>query len=62
MPIRDYSCSACGHIWETLRRDQSDPDTCPVCISVDIKRMISRTNFQLKGSGWFKDGYSSRRK
>jgi len=31
MPMRNYKCGYCGHIWEELRRDQSDPSACEFC-------------------------------
>ena len=54
MPIRDYNCNNCGHIWEEIRKDQSDPKTCPNCLNEDFKRLPPKSNFQLKGEGWFR--------
>lgn len=42
MPIRDYSCAACGHRFEKLERVSSPVRTrCPVCRSADLKRAFS---------------------
>jgi len=39
----------------------SDPPKrkCEACGSQALERLISQTSFQLKGSGWYKDLYSS---
>jgi putative FmdB family regulatory protein len=58
-PYYDYLCDK-GHESEVEQRIVEDPlTTCPKkgCGS-KCKRLISRTNFQLKGNGWFNQGYS----
>jgi putative FmdB family regulatory protein len=59
MPVYEYQCKACGQEFEYQQR-MSDPDktTCEAC-GGGLERLISRTAFQLKGSGWYKDLYSS---
>lgn len=54
LPLRDYKCEDCNEVWESLRRDQSDPEKCTKCDSINIKRLppIS-TGFILKGKGWY---------
>ncbi len=61
MPMYEYKCPKCGHQEEKL---QSFNDPAPNCEKncdekkpVKMKRLISRTSFQLKGGGWAKDGY-----
>lgn len=59
MPYYDYLCNK-GHESEVEQRIVADPLTiCPQkgCRS-KCKRLISRTNFQLKGNGWFANGYA----
>lgn len=58
MPIYEYHCADCGEEFEFLQK-MSDPPlaTCPKC-QKQVKRLISQTSFSLKGSGWYKDGYS----
>ena len=60
MPTYEYRCNACGREFEYQQR-MSDPDlvTCEVCKADKLEKLISRTAFQLKGSGWYKDLYSS---
>ena len=59
MPTYEYKCSSCGKEFEYQQR-MSDPDktVCEAC-GGELERLISRTAFQLKGSGWYKDLYSS---
>jgi putative FmdB family regulatory protein len=40
MPIFEYSCSKCGHEFETLVRGSSVPD-CPSCHSTELEKKLS---------------------
>ncbi len=52
MPIYEYQCAKCG-IFEATQRITDNPLTkCPTCKS-KVKRLISNTSFQLKGTGWY---------
>ena len=59
MPVYEYQCKACQREFEYQQR-MADPDmtVCEACGGA-LERLISRTAFQLKGSGWYKDLYSS---
>jgi putative FmdB family regulatory protein len=59
MPVYEYQCKACHREFEYQQR-MTDPEktTCEAC-GGELDRLISRTAFQLKGSGWYKDLYSS---
>jgi len=59
MPLYEYSCSSCGHTWEE-NRSIDDPPTqfCPRCRLKTAHRLISKSSFVLKGSGWARDGYT----
>jgi len=60
MPIYEYMCDKCSHEFEREQRITEDPvKTCPKCRSRRVKKLISRTSFVLKGSGWYSDLYSS---
>ncbi|HEU0032894.1 MAG TPA: zinc ribbon domain-containing protein [Kofleriaceae bacterium] len=60
MPVYEYRCTSCHREFEYQQR-MSDPEktTCEACGQEALERLISRTAFQLKGSGWYKDLYSS---
>lgn len=57
MPLRDYECPSCKEVWEELRKDQSDPLNCKYCAAESPKRLIARSNFALKGNGWYKTDF-----
>ncbi len=62
MPTYEYLCNGCGHEFEREQRITDDPvKTCPECRKRKVKRLISRTSFVLKGSGWYSDLYSSQK-
>jgi len=59
MPVYEYECPACEKILEVQQRMADDPLTqCPECEG-PVKKVMSRSSFQLKGGGWYADGYSS---
>lgn len=62
MPIYEYECQSCKEvieIWQSLSDDQVT--ACPSCEG-ELKKIISMSSFQLKGGGWFADGYSDKPK
>jgi putative FmdB family regulatory protein len=60
MPIYEYACDKCGHEFEAEQRITEAPlKSCPACRGRKVRRLISRTSFVLKGSGWYSDLYSS---
>jgi putative FmdB family regulatory protein len=62
MPIYEYLCDKCGHEFEREQRITDEPvKTCPKCRARKVQRLISRTAFVLKGSGWYSDLYASRK-
>ena len=54
MPIYEYACQACGHDFEAIQKF-SDPvlSECPSCGQAGLKKLLSASGFQLKGSGWY---------
>jgi len=40
VPIYEYSCSKCGHEFETLVRASTVPD-CPSCHSTELEKKLS---------------------
>lgn len=54
MPIYEYTCRACSKTCDFLQKVSDAAKTdCPNCGKPDLKKMISSTSFQLKGSGWY---------
>jgi putative FmdB family regulatory protein len=56
MPVYEYECGKCG-VFETSQRIVDPALTkCPTCRR-KVRRLISNTSFQLKGSGWYVTDY-----
>ncbi|MBA4397777.1 MAG: zinc ribbon domain-containing protein, partial [Syntrophus sp. (in: bacteria)] len=52
MPIYEYKCKKCGKEYEMFQRiTASDRTSCKFCKG-PAQKLISRTTFHLKGSGW----------
>ena len=59
MPIYEYECDSCHEVTELWQNMSDDPLTrCPKC-GGPVHKLISQSSFQLKGGGWYADGYSS---
>ena len=58
MPMYEYQCTACTNITEELNYIDKATIVCPVCNNT-AERLISLSSFTLKGSGWYKDGYTN---
>ena len=57
MPIYEYRCLACGHQFERMQKFSDPPvQTCDVCAGA-VQKLISRSAFHLKGSGWYVTDY-----
>ncbi|HYA30040.1 MAG TPA: FmdB family zinc ribbon protein, partial [Acidobacteriota bacterium] len=57
MPIYEYSCQKCGTIEVTQKITDNPLTKCPTCKS-KVKKLISNTSFQLKGTGWYVTDYA----
>ena len=59
MPVYEYECEKCQKVFEIQQRMSDDPlQECPECHG-KVKKLMSVNSFQLKGGGWYADGYSS---
>jgi putative FmdB family regulatory protein len=57
MPIYEYRCLDCGHQFELMQKFSDPPaGTCTSC-SGTVQKLISRSAFHLKGSGWYVTDY-----
>ena len=58
MPIYEYGCDACGKVLEVMQKFSDEPlKTCPDC-SGQLTKLVSRTSFQFKGTGWYVTDYA----
>jgi len=57
MPIYEYRCEKCGEFEHTQRITDPALQRCPKC-KRKVRRLISNTSFQLKGSGWYVTDYA----
>ncbi len=56
MPIYEYTCKKCGN-FDIMQRITEDPlKKCPTC-GAKVTKLISRSAFHLKGSGWYMTDY-----
>ena len=59
MPVYEYECQKCNKVFEVQQKIADEPLTdCPEC-QAPVKKLMSMSSFQLKGGGWYADGYSS---
>jgi putative FmdB family regulatory protein len=59
MPVYEYECQKCNKVFEVQQKIADKPlSDCPEC-QAPVKKLMSMSSFQLKGGGWYADGYSS---
>jgi putative FmdB family regulatory protein len=62
MPIYEYRCTSCGKTLEVLQKFNDKPlKKCTEC-SGALEKLISRSAFQLRGGGWYNEGYGGQSK
>ena len=60
MPIYEYQCEKCGSIEEAIQKVSDEPlSICNRCNGI-LHRLVSRSSFHLKGSGWYVTDYANR--
>ena len=61
MPLYEYECGACGHRFEVIQKFSDSPiERCPECNEA-VHKLLSRSAFQFKGTGWYVTDYASKR-
>lgn len=61
MPIYEYKCKKCGKEYELFQRiTEPELTSCKFCKG-PTKKLISRTTFHLKGSGWYVTDYGGKK-
>ena len=58
MPVYEFECSK-GTVTEQIVSMGTKSIKCPCC-SKRAKKILSLCSFDLKGSGWYADGYASK--
>jgi len=62
MPIYEYQCQKCGTIQEALQKFSDKPLTkCSHCTG-KLHKLVSKSSFHLKGTGWYVTDYKNRPK
>ncbi len=60
MPIYEYQCKSCEHIFDVLQKMNDDLlKFCPECGEPQLKKLLSAPNFSLKGGGWYETDFKS---
>jgi len=59
-PIYEYECNQCKEVFEIFHKiDEDCKVACPKCLG-PARKLISATNFVLKGSGFYVNDYPSK--
>ena len=62
MPIYEYKCFKCEFTIEKLQKlNANTTEICQKC-NAEMKKIISSSNFQLKGNGWYKTDFKNNTK
>ncbi|MBH1988708.1 MAG: zinc ribbon domain-containing protein [Myxococcaceae bacterium] len=61
MPIYEFRCKYCHNQQEVLQKiNDPAPKHCSACEKESgMEKVVSHTSFQLKGGGWYSEGYAS---
>lgn len=58
MPIYEFECRQCGHVWdELLKLSDPDPELCGRCAKPAVQRRMTAAAFRLKGGGWYETDF-----
>lgn len=58
MPLYEYRCHKCGNVFEVMQKFSDEPVTVHPECGGEVEKLISRSAFQLKGSGWYATDYA----
>lgn len=63
MPLYEYKCEACEHLFEVIQRFSDDPiAVCPSCGQGPVVKLLSSPAIQFKGTGWYITDYARKGK
>lgn len=58
MPLYEYQCKKCKHVFEKIRKFSDPPlKKCPECGGA-VEQLLSAPAVQFKGSGWYVTDYA----
>ncbi len=61
MPLYEYKCQKCKFVHEALQKINDPPlKKCPACEG-PLKKIISSSAIQFKGSGWYVTDYAKKK-
>jgi len=61
MPIYEYACPKCGHVFDVIQKSTDPPvTTCPECGGKKVEKQMSSPAIQFKGSGFYITDYTSK--
>ena len=58
MPLYEYECPKCKQVIEIIAKYDTIPK-CPLC-GEEMKKIMSESNFHLKGIGWYQTDYKGK--
>jgi len=54
MPLYDFKCSKCDHVFSVLQKYDDPNPTCPDCKSNETQKQLSAPgHFDLRGGGYY---------
>lgn len=60
MPLYEYKCKKCGHVFEKIQKFSDKPiKKCPECGGA-VEQLLSAPAVQFKGSGWYVTDYAKK--
>ncbi len=63
MPIYEYQCRNCNHVFDVLQKMSDAPlQVCPECGQPELRKLLSAPNFRLKGGGWYETDFKDTNK
>jgi len=61
MPIYEYACPKCGHVFDVIQKASDPPaTTCPECGGRKVEKRLSSPAIQFKGSGFYITDYTTK--
>ena len=58
MPLYEYKCDKCDQVFEVIQKFSDQPLTVHESCGGAVERLLSRSAFQLKGTGWYATDYA----